>query len=100
MGPCRNLRAKTADLESVLYQYATACIAGLVGMSRWLDGISVHTQNRTFRYRPRTGPEAAGPRRAATSTLHRVLLFGKYQLLLASADENSVQTALKQAKGY
>ena len=39
----------------------------LVGVSRWLDGISVHTQNRTFRYRPRTGPEAAGPRRAVTT---------------------------------
>jgi hypothetical protein len=32
------------------------------------------------------------------STLHCVLLFGKYRLLLALADENSVQTALKQAK--
>jgi hypothetical protein len=34
------------------------------------------------------------------STLHCVLLFGKYRLLLASADKNSVQTALKQANGY
>ena len=39
----------------------------LAGMSRWLDGISVHTQNRTFRYRPRTEPEAVGRRRAVTS---------------------------------
>jgi hypothetical protein len=32
------------------------------------------------------------------STLHCVLLFGKYRLLLASADENSVQTALNKQK--
>ncbi len=39
----------------------------LAGMSRWLGEISVHTQNQTFRYRPRTGPEAACRRRAATT---------------------------------
>jgi hypothetical protein len=39
----------------------------LVATSRWLDGISVHTQNRTFRYIPRTEPEAAGPRRVVTT---------------------------------
>jgi hypothetical protein len=32
------------------------------------------------------------------STLHCALLFGKYRLLLASADENSVQTALNKQK--
>src|SRR5258708_4240784 len=38
----------------------------LAGKSRWLDGISVHTQNQTYHCRPRTEPEAAGRHRAAT----------------------------------
>jgi 5,10-methylenetetrahydromethanopterin reductase len=39
----------------------------LAGTSRWLDGIFVHTQNRTLRCKPRTGPEAVGPRRVVST---------------------------------
>jgi len=39
----------------------------LAGMSRWLDGIFVRIESQVYHYRPRTEPEAAGPRRVVTS---------------------------------
>jgi hypothetical protein len=57
----QNAAKDLARMEPVRRQWR------LAGTNRWLDGISVHTQNRTFRYKLRTGPEAAGPRRPVTS---------------------------------
>jgi hypothetical protein len=39
----------------------------LVGMSRWLDGISVRIRHRAYHYRPRTEPEAVGRHHGVTS---------------------------------